>query len=68
MKILFLYYTQYRNRSLTVNINLMWSGGAADLEAISLFMKTEVIEQRNTLEYMVKRIFFIYFSNKTPIA
>ena len=37
-------------------------------EAIAQFMQTKVIEQRNTIEYMVKRIFFIYFSNKGPIA
>ena len=37
MKILFLYYTHYLNRSLTVNINLIWRGGAYD-KAITLFM------------------------------
>jgi hypothetical protein len=34
MKILFLYYTDYWNRPLTVNINLIWTGGRADPQVI----------------------------------
>jgi len=37
-------------------------------EAITLFMQTEVSEQRNAFEYVGKRIFFIYFPDKRPIA
>jgi len=31
-------------------------------------MEAEVIEQRNAFEYVVKRIPFIYFADKRPVA
>jgi hypothetical protein len=62
MKILFLYYTHYPDRPLTGNINLIWGASVRKPEhklpaynkAIPFFMQTEVIEQRNTFEYMGK--------------
>ena len=66
-----LYYTHHRKRTLTVNINLIWTAAGkliAYNKAITLFMEAEVIEQRNAFEYVVKRISFIYFADKRPVA
>src|SRR6185437_7933692 len=67
----FLYYTHDLNPTLTGNIKLISAGemsGSAYNITIVLFMQFEVVEQHNALEYVRKRIFFIYFSDKSPVT
>src|ERR1700722_2124546 len=64
-RVVMLYYTHWLHRTLTVNINLIWVGYN---KTVPLFLQTEVIEQRDAFQDMGKRVSFVYFSNKRPIA